>query len=91
MSVSAHDGWPRIGSNQINRNIHVETRLLSSPRALGIVKREVGCERLVFGSGAPLYYPASAIGIVMHGDLSDEDKQRVFAGNILRLLGRDRP
>ena len=69
-----------------NDRIHVGTRLLSSPTMLGMLRDEVGLERLLFESGAPMFYMESAIGIVAHSNLEEHEKSQVFGANCARLI-----
>lgn len=71
---------------QANERIYVGTRLLSSPALLGAIRDAVGLERLLFESGAPMFYMESAIGIVSCSDLAEHEKEQVFGANLVRLL-----
>lgn len=71
---------------QANARIHVGTRLLSSPTLLGGIRDAVGVERLLFESGASEFYVESAIGIVEHSNLEEQEKEQVFGANLTRLL-----
>jgi predicted TIM-barrel fold metal-dependent hydrolase len=65
-------------------NLYVETHLGGW---LEWIKTEVGVERLVFGSNAPLSYIATAKTLIEYQSLTDEDKALVFGGNLSRILG----
>ena len=49
---------------------------------------ELGADRVVFGSDAPIRDPATALSKVLGADLSEEDCQRVLHGNAARLYRR---
>jgi len=70
-----------------NPSFHVETHMLDTPDGLDIVAREVGAERLIFGSAAPQRSFASAKGLVDTAEMSQELKDLVLGGNIRRLIG----
>jgi len=65
-------------------NVYVETHLGGW---LEWVQAEVGIERLVFGSNAPLSYIATAKALIEHQSLEEGDKALIFGGNLRRILG----
>ena len=67
-------------------NVCVETHLINSPNWVEVLQAEVGVERLIFGSHAPLAYPTAAIAQIEHARVSDADKALIFGGNLRRLL-----
>jgi len=69
-----------------NAQIYLESHLLNSPDAFEVIAAEVGADRVVFGSSAPLRYFASAYLSVTTAGLSDNDKAGILGGNIRRLL-----
>ena len=46
----------------------------------------VGPERLLFGTGMPMYAPGPAITLLTYSGLSQAEKSLVGAGNLRRLL-----
>jgi predicted TIM-barrel fold metal-dependent hydrolase len=52
--------------------------------------RHFGAERLLFGSGLPQFSPGGLITHVMYARISDEDRARIFGGNLARLLAEVR-
>lgn len=44
-------------------------------------------ERMLFGSGLPFFSPGGMVAMLMYADISDEDRHKILAGNITRLLG----
>jgi predicted TIM-barrel fold metal-dependent hydrolase len=71
---------------QANERIYAGTRLLSSPTMLGAIRDEVGLTRLLFESGAPMFYMESAIGIVARSNLEEREREQVFGANLTRLM-----
>lgn len=67
-------------------NLHIETSRITQPNGYELVAAEVGVERLVFGSGAPLHYFASAVFPLLHSSLSEEDKRKVLVENLRRIV-----
>ncbi len=68
-------------------NVFVETHMINSPNWVELLKAEVGVERLLFGTNAPLAYPSAAIAQIENARVSDADKALIFGGNLRRLLG----
>lgn len=68
-------------------NIYIETHLLNSPDAIEFVKRYVGVERLIFGSGAPILSFETAYNVVERSSISEGDKERIFYKNLEDLIG----
>jgi predicted TIM-barrel fold metal-dependent hydrolase len=68
--------------------IYLETHMLNSPDVIELAVNEVGVERLVFGSSAPLKYFSSALMPILGSGLSDEQKGAILGGNIRRLITR---
>jgi predicted TIM-barrel fold metal-dependent hydrolase len=67
--------------------LYVETHLLNGPESLELVAAELGARRLVFGSGTPLHYAASALLPLRHAALDEDDRQDIAGRNVARLLG----
>ncbi len=67
-------------------HLHIETSRLTQPFGYEMAVAEVGAERLIFGSGAPLHYFASALFPLLHSALSDEDKRKVLVDNLRRIV-----
>jgi predicted TIM-barrel fold metal-dependent hydrolase len=70
-------------------HIHVSTRLLIGPGAIQTFVANVGHDRLLFGSHAPLVYLAPVLRVVEGANLSPEQRAAVMGGNLERLLGGD--
>ncbi len=67
-------------------NLHLETSCITQPDGYDLVAEEVGVDKLVFGSGAPLHYFASALFPLLHSGLSEEDKRKVLVENLRRIV-----
>jgi predicted TIM-barrel fold metal-dependent hydrolase len=68
------------------QNIYVETHLINSPNFVELLSSEVGVERMVYGSYAPLAYIGAATAPIEYAHVSDEDKALILGGNIQRIL-----
>ena len=75
-----------IANAQDNPNLYIETHLIGSDGFIEVLAGEVGAERLIFGSGAPLHCFNSAILPIANADISAEAKEMIFSKNIARLL-----
>lgn len=71
-------------------NLYLEMSYYIGSGALERTAGRVGAERLVFGTGQPQYAPGPAITLLTYSGLSQEDKEKVGAGNLQRLLGQVR-
>ena len=67
-------------------NIFVETHMINSPDFLDVLKKEVGLDRVFYGSNAPLSYMAASLKQITHSDLSKEGKEMVLGQNLEDLL-----
>ncbi|MFH1615990.1 MAG: amidohydrolase family protein [Planctomycetota bacterium] len=72
---------------QENPSIFVETHLVGSSEFIEVLVDQVGEDRLVFGSGAPLHCFYSAILPISNAAVSKQAKKKIFSDNILRLIG----
>lgn len=68
-------------------NIYVETSSYKVHFGIEALCKKFGAERLIFGSGLPLYSAGSAVTMITHLLLPDEDKIKIAGGNLRRLLG----
>ncbi len=66
----------------------IESRLIDSASGLETVVGELGEDRIVLGTEAPLSYPTSPIAVVMGSELSQGAKEKILGGNLLGLIGR---
>jgi len=70
-------------------NISMETHLVTSVGGIESAADEVGSDRLLFGSRAPLKYFSSAYLRLKFADLSEGDRAAILGGNFARLLEQD--
>ncbi|MBR7111018.1 MAG: amidohydrolase family protein [Clostridia bacterium] len=59
-------------------------------RNSGIIEkmcREVGSEKVIFGTDMPWYDPSYAIGSVIYADITDNDRENIFYKNAERMIG----
>lgn len=72
-----------------SKSLYLETSKLNTPDGVGIVCGEVGAERVLFGSGAPLNYVASARMVAQHNHLNDAQLDWVSSKTVLSLLCKE--
>jgi predicted TIM-barrel fold metal-dependent hydrolase len=67
-------------------NLYCDGMLFDSPGAYELVCAEVGAGRVMFGSGLPERYFASARLMVEHADLTPQQRAAIFYRNAARVL-----
>ncbi len=67
-------------------NFYLETSCVTQPEGYELIANEVGVDKLVFGSGAPLHYFASALFPLLHSGLSDDEKRKILVENLRRIV-----
>jgi predicted TIM-barrel fold metal-dependent hydrolase len=68
-------------------HLYVETNWLATVGAIDLMAQEVGADRLLFGSGAPMHPLQKALNQVLESALPARDKAAILGGNAMRLLG----
>jgi len=53
---------------------------------IGEACRRIGVERVLYGSDLTLLNPAMSIGLVMSAEISDEDRDKIFYHNALKVF-----
>lgn len=91
--LMAHSGgdWEK-GLRAIRDAPTLHTDVCGSDNYTGMVEmavRELGVDRVVWGTDCPGRSMASQIGKVLGADISDADKEKILGGNIARLLERN--
>jgi len=59
---------------------------LDIPDALRAGVDYLGADKIVFGTGFPDLDPAHVLGRTMESELSDEQREAIFSGNLLRIF-----
>jgi uncharacterized protein len=76
--------WPLLENYP---HVHLETSLVAlEDGGMEATVAQYGAERLLFGSAFPERYAESSILQLLHADITDEDKRKIAAGNMQRLL-----
>lgn len=75
-----------VAAAKMSQNIYLETSWILPNLVIRAV-REVGADRVIFGSDSPLSTLRLEMGIRQATKLEDSDRDMVMGGSLLRLLG----
>lgn len=86
--VNREEIRPRIEMIARNENVYFDISGASYVRmgALELAVREIGTERIMFGSDLCVCCPATVIARVEHAGLSEQDKENIYCNTLDRLL-----
>lgn len=70
-----------------NPNLHVEISYFQPNTGIKVFAQEFGPDRLLFGTGMPVYDPGCPISMIAYAPISVEWKQAIAGCNLRRLLG----
>lgn len=68
-------------------NVSYEFSCMQGFNAIGKLVAEVGVERILFGTGAVLNYPACNVAKLQHAEITPEQRTAIASDNAERLLG----
>jgi predicted TIM-barrel fold metal-dependent hydrolase len=74
-----------------NPNLYADTQINDTPDSLRVAVDAVGAERFVFGSASPSASMRTSLNLIAESSLTDEQKAKIFSGNICRILGIQAP
>lgn len=85
---SLHDDWnAAVALARDFPNIYLELTAVFDDRGpLEVFVREVGSDRLLFGTDLPWFDPHQAIGALLSADITDEDRHNICHRNAEKLL-----
>lgn len=66
-------------------NLYFDTSKMENKEELECAVKNIGGGRLVFSSGLPFASPEKVMGIIENAEISDEEKQIIASGNVIRL------
>jgi predicted TIM-barrel fold metal-dependent hydrolase len=78
-TLAALQSWP---------HLYALTNRLATVGAVELMVREVGSERVLFGSDTPTRPLQCALNAVWFANISDSQRSAIFSGNADRLIGR---
>jgi len=68
-------------------HLHLDSGRAAHLGAIEIAVREIGAERVLLGTGAPLRAIQSSVNAILTARIPDEAKRQILGGNAARLLG----
>ena len=86
-AVSYGSAAETLAAGKLAPNLFIESHILSSPGLIELFVAELGADRLVYGSNAPVHYVGNSLAALIHAKISHDDKQAIVRDNILRLTG----
>jgi len=67
-------------------NIYLVLNKVNTPDCIELMAREIGADRIVYGSNAPLEYPKPVLEMIERAGISEEEKTLIKGGNMKRIL-----
>lgn len=74
-----------------HEHIYLDTARLATPNVIETLLEEIPVERILYGSGAPLYAPQASMNVIFRAMLNDEERALILHGNAERLFRLDPP
>jgi predicted TIM-barrel fold metal-dependent hydrolase len=68
-------------------NLYLDVSYFQLNRAIRDIAEKFGAERMIFGTGMPVFDPRLPITGLVFSQLSDKDRMLVASGNLKRLIG----
>lgn len=68
-------------------NLHIDLSLYTAHHGIEEICHRFGADRLLFGSGMPLYTPGGALTSIMYSSISEKERQMIAGDNLRKLLG----
>lgn len=75
-----------VGAVRANGNLTLDLAYQDDPRTTEFFVREVGADRIVFGSDAPYFEPRRVIASIEAAAISAPDREQIFSLNAQRLI-----
>ena len=69
-------------------NLYLDISYFQLNRAIEVVAEKFGAERMIFGTGMPVFDPRLPITGLVFSQLNDKEKALVASGNLMRLIGQ---
>lgn len=72
---------------QENKNLFLEISTLDTMDGIDVLVEYLTADKIIFGTGMPYNSPSCEILMVKSSNISDQDKDKIFSGNLLKILG----
>ncbi len=76
-----------IATAKIVENLYLIINRINTPDCIELMVSELGAERLIYGSNAPLEYPKPILEMIEKSEISQKEKLLIKGENIKRILG----
>jgi len=70
-------------------NLMIEMHLVGGMDFVETMVAEIGADRLLYGSGAPMHCISSSLTPILNAQIPARAKEKILSGNALRILGRE--
>ena len=70
-------------------NLYLDLSYVMDDQGVEDMIRRFGADRLVFGTAFPERYTGSVMAMVRAAEISDEDRAKIFGGNLERIIGQE--
>ncbi|MCC7451648.1 MAG: amidohydrolase [Anaerolineae bacterium] len=67
-------------------NLYLATTAVMEPHFIRMAVKELGAEKVLFGTNAPHVYPSTQLLVVRQAELSEADEKKVLAENAARIF-----
>jgi predicted TIM-barrel fold metal-dependent hydrolase len=75
-----------IAAAQQTPNIYLATTAVMEPHWIRQAVKEIGADRVMFGSNAPYVWPTTQIQVIHQAELSETDERKLLSENCARLF-----
>ncbi|MBQ2741288.1 MAG: amidohydrolase family protein [Oscillospiraceae bacterium] len=72
-------------------NLYADLSTMQANYGVEVIAKEIGADRVCFGSGLPKMNPGAARAFIDYAQISEEEKKLMSGGNLARLCGIDLP
>jgi len=70
-----------------HENLFLETSTLDTYEGIGVLVEYLTADKIIFGTGMPYNSPSCEMLMIKTADISKGDKEKIFSGNLLKILG----
>lgn len=70
-------------------NLYLDLSYVMDDQGVEDMTRRFGADRILFGTSFPERYTGSVMAMVRAAEISEEDRAKIFGGNLERLIGQE--